>query len=508
MESMNQNGSVRGPPGRPPPPFYPSAPPPYYPPQPMHPTGPAPPVAAPYGVPPMTGPFYPPPPAYQESHPGNYPVYQGEHSLYPDISQLPQPEAGNVSTGPLQYGLHGYNSVLGFGASLVAPLDGKPRLDTLHGDTHLHRLPTAPFEPPPPYEASCYSRTSSSSYHTNPHASSHATLTHPLIPAHPQVSTDGANGKHNIGFSKSSAPLGFVQNIGSSSGAPGQPATSTIAPARPAPPPPQCQSQPTLAQLGSPGPWSLPAELGQDSSAPNLKEGQVPPGCVLSWRGGKGLKVFFFQQEGHIVSPQMPLTLNVYKKIGGSPCADDPDLMGVIEVPGCWRLKLRGKNTYVLHTTGTVIQTGNVYVFNDDSTCPVRVVVLQLPLDVTKTMETDLLALLNELTDLRNEKEGVVDKITTGVSSVYSDLTKLNTAVKETVPGAHKSTKWLRKGTGSLVKMGGNLVSKGMHLIAEHVPAGDQPQAETYEESPVHTQLLAALKLFNLSKEEGSITYV
>ncbi|XP_045625011.2 uncharacterized protein [Procambarus clarkii] len=397
MESMNQNGSVRGPPGRPPPPFYPSAPPPYYPPQPMHPTGPAPPVAAPYGVPPMTGPFYPPPPAYQESHPGNYPVYQGEHSLYPDISQLPQPEA---------------------------------------------------------------------------------------------------------------APLGFVQNIGSSSGAPGQPATSTIAPARPAPPPPQCQSQPTLAQLGSPGPWSLPAELGQDSSAPNLKEGQVPPGCVLSWRGGKGLKVFFFQQEGHIVSPQMPLTLNVYKKIGGSPCADDPDLMGVIEVPGCWRLKLRGKNTYVLHTTGTVIQTGNVYVFNDDSTCPVRVVVLQLPLDVTKTMETDLLALLNELTDLRNEKEGVVDKITTGVSSVYSDLTKLNTAVKETVPGAHKSTKWLRKGTGSLVKMGGNLVSKGMHLIAEHVPAGDQPQAETYEESPVHTQLLAALKLFNLSKEEGSITYV
>lgn len=37
------------------------------------------------------------------------------------------------------------------------------------------------------------------------------------------------------------------------------------------------------------------------------------------------------------------------------------------------------------------------------------------------------------------------------IISVYDDLThKLNTAVKETVPNAHKSTKWIRKGTGSL----------------------------------------------------------
>nr|XP_027227863.1 uncharacterized protein LOC113819851 isoform X1 [Penaeus vannamei] len=147
----------------------------------------------------------------------------------------------------------------------------------------------------------------------------------------------------------------------------------------------------------------------------------------------------------------------------------------MLEVPGVWRLKLRARRCFCLHTYP------DSYVFMDESTnpqddgCPPteRVVVLQLPEDVSTTMLADLLALLREMTDLREEQEGGRQKSPTGVSTVLHGPTKkINTAVKGTAPGAHKSTKWLRKGTGSLVRMGGSLVSKGMHLIADQVAPG------------------------------------
>ncbi|KAK8744660.1 hypothetical protein OTU49_000553 [Cherax quadricarinatus] len=383
-----QIGSSGVPPGRPPPPYYPSAPPPYCPPG-VQLAGPVPAGVIPYCAPPPGAPYSSPPPAYQEGYPTGHPlsyppsgqipappVCHGGNALYPDISQLPQPEA---------------------------------------------------------------------------------------------------------------VPLGFTHRSESNSGTPLQPVLSS----QPAPAAPT-HGAPSF--MGSPGPDPIPLGQGQTSVGAE----HVPPGCVIAWRGGEGLKVFFVQQEGHVVSPKIPLMLNVYKKIGGTPCTDDSNLMGMVEVPGCWQLELTGKTTYVLHSSG------NVYIFQDKTTGSKRAVVLQLPSNVTKTMEADLLALINELTDLRNEEEGVVDKITTGVSTVYTDITKkINTAVKETVPGAHKSTKWLRKGTGNLVRMGGNLVSKGMHLIADHVPTSEQPQ----EDSPVHTELLAALKQLSKSKGEGSITY-
>lgn len=56
-----------------------------------------------------------------------------------------------------------------------------------------------------------------------------------------------------------------------------------------------------------------------------------------------------------------------------------------------------------------------------------RVVVLQLPEDVSTTMLADLLALLREMTDLREEQEGVVDKITTGVSTGNGGLSCIRT---------------------------------------------------------------------------------
>nr|XP_027227865.1 uncharacterized protein LOC113819851 isoform X3 [Penaeus vannamei] len=139
----------------------------------------------------------------------------------------------------------------------------------------------------------------------------------------------------------------------------------------------------------------------------------------------------------------------------------------MLEVPGVWRLKLRARRCFCLHTYP------DSYVFMDESTNPQRVVVLQLPEDVSTTMLADLLALLREMTDLREEQEGGRQKSPTGVSTVLHGPTKkINTAVKGTAPGAHKSTKWLRKGTGSLVRMGGSLVSKGMHLIADQVAPG------------------------------------
>lgn len=46
-----------------------------------------------------------------------------------------------------------------------------------------------------------------------------------------------------------------------------------------------------------------------------------------------------------------------------------------------------------------------------------RVAVLQLPEGVSHTMRADLATLLAELTDLREQEEDTVDKITTGVST-------------------------------------------------------------------------------------------
>ncbi|XP_042206820.1 vegetative cell wall protein gp1-like isoform X5 [Homarus americanus] len=284
-------------------------------------------------------------------------------------------------------------------------------------------------------------------------------------------------------------------------GNPTPPKFSPRIPVRPAPAPP-CQSPGDLTSMGPPLPDHTSTGPVQNTNELPLKEGEAPPGCVVAWRGGEGLKVFFLQQEGHIVSPHRPLLMTIYKKIGGSPCEGNENLVGMVEVPGCWRLRLTG-STHVLHTSE------NAYIFNDNSTCPKRVVVLELPANVSKTMEADLLALMNELTDLRDEEEGVVGKIATGVSTVYTDLTKkLNTVVKETVPGAHKSTKWLRKGTGSLVRMGGSIVSKGIHMIADHVSVNENPQLVDYEDSPVHTELLTALKQVKKCKEDGFITYV
>ncbi|XP_071542933.1 uncharacterized protein [Panulirus ornatus] len=402
MESQRQVTSGEGPPGRPPPPHYPSAPPPYYDSQNVYPTGPLPP---PNGAPAPGGPYYPSPPAYPQAYPAGYPpgcppgygppappaappMYPSGPSLYPDVSQLPQPEA---------------------------------------------------------------------------------------------------------------VPLGFMHGGVGSSGAPlhNPPCTDPLTPVRPAPPPPD---QSSWAQNpASPSPPILSSGGPEQRPSTPLKDGQPPPGCVVAWRGGDGLQVFFLQSEGHIVSPHKPLMLSVYKRIGGRPFEGDENLLGMLEVPGCCRLKLEGKTTFALHTSG------NSYIFIDKSTCPKRMVVLQLPADVSKTMQADLLALINELTDLREEQEGIAEKITTGVGTAYTDLTKkLNTVVKDTVPGAHKSTKWLRKGTGSLVRMGGSAVSKGIHVIADHIPVGEQPK----EESPAHTELLAALRQFKKSKEEGSITYV
>ena len=46
-----------------------------------------------------------------------------------------------------------------------------------------------------------------------------------------------------------------------------------------------------------------------------------------------------------------------------------------------------------------------------------RVVILQMSAQLTKKMSEDLLDLLTELTDLRNEDGGVVERVTTGVAT-------------------------------------------------------------------------------------------
>ncbi|XP_069987561.1 uncharacterized protein [Penaeus vannamei] len=394
MEAPNTVMPGAGPPTSGPPPGYPGPPPPYteYPGQQQY--APPPGGAVPYGL----GFCVPPPASHQQPFPPGYPAppqpLPGGPSLYPDMSQIPQPQA-------VPYG---------FGQASA---------------------PTAPLPPTQP----------------------------------------------------------------------------TLMPTRPAPSPP---TQPHAPPRPQP-PLATPPEYTTNGRArsPPLKEGEAPPSCVVAWRGAAGLKVYFIQPEGHVVSPLKPLELTVFKKIGGGspPTTADESLVGMLEVPGVWRLKLRARRCFCLHTYP------DSYVFMDESTnpqddgCPPteRVVVLQLPEDVSTTMLADLLALLREMTDLREEQEGVVDKITTGVSTVYTDLTKkINTAVKGTAPGAHKSTKWLRKGTGSLVRMGGSLVSKGMHLIADQVAPG-HPQEE---ESAVHSYLVDSLATFRKKLETNEVTYV
>ncbi|XP_064108942.1 uncharacterized protein LOC135217155 isoform X2 [Macrobrachium nipponense] len=269
---------------------------------------------------------------------------------------------------------------------------------------------------------------------------------------------------------------------------PPSPTASSRVPVRPAPCPPVHVPSAPSSGLDQPPWWAA------------LRDGEAPPSCVISWKGGDGLKLYFIQEEGHVVSPKKPLGLTVYKKIKGRGDVVEESLLGMIEVVGCWRLRLHGKDSFCLHTFN------DTYIFLDDSTCPRRIVILELPQDVSKTMRSDLLALLQEMTDLREEQEGVVDKITTNVGAVYEDITKkINLAVKDVVPGAHKSTKWIRKGTGSLVRMGGNLVSKGLHMIADHAPAS-QPEKE--EESPIHSALLEGLRKFQRDLENKMITYV
>lgn len=287
---------------------------------------------------------------------------------------------------------------------------------------------------------------------------------------------------------------GFGPNVAPPVGAPGVPPSPTApsrVPVRPAPCPPIHIPSAPSSGLDQPPWWA------------NLRDGEAPPSCVISWKGAEGLKIYFIQEEGHVVSPKKPLGLTLYKKIKGRSDVVEESLLGMIEVAGCWRLRLHGKDSFCLHTFN------DTYIFLDDSTCPSksgRIVIMELPQDVSKTMRSDLLALLQEMADLREEQEGVVDKITTNVGAVYEDITKkINLAVKDAVPGAHKSTKWIRKGTGSLVRMGGNLVSKGLHMIADHAPAS-QPEKE--EESPIHSALLEGLRKFQRDLESKMITYV
>ncbi|CAL4096544.1 unnamed protein product, partial [Meganyctiphanes norvegica] len=101
---------------------------------------------------------------------------------------------------------------------------------------------------------------------------------------------------------------------------------------------------------------------------------------------------------------------------------------------------------------------------------PGRVTVLQLPKEVSATMKNDLNNLLKEMSVLRIEEQGYVHQITSGVGTVYEDITKkVNTFAKSSAPGVMQSTKGLRKGTGSLLRSGGNLLAKGMNLVATQV---------------------------------------
>lgn len=406
--------------------------------------------------------------------------------------------------------------------------DPEPAAGIEHGFPFPLHGSKAPFAPSAPVESPAHSRSLHPAWHSadgshSPSIPAHSTGSRHVSLASPHRSCH----PHQAGFqygnegpqpSSPQVPYGFGQ--ASAPTAPLPPTQPTLMPTRPAPSPPTQPHAPPRPQppLATPPEYTTVGQFPQDpvlngrARSPPLKEGEAPPSCVVAWRGAAGLKVYFIQPEGHVVSPLKPLELTVFKKIGGGspPTTADESLVGMLEVPGVWRLKLRARRCFCLHTYP------DSYVFMDESTnpqddgCPPteRVVVLQLPEDVSTTMLADLLALLREMTDLREEQEGVVDKITTGVSTVYTDLTKkINTAVKGTAPGAHKSTKWLRKGTGSLVRMGGSLVSKGMHLIADQVAPG-HPQEETYEESAVHSYLVDSLATFRKKLETNEVTYV
>ncbi|XP_068202648.1 uncharacterized protein [Palaemon carinicauda] len=384
---------------------------------------------------------------------------------------------------------------------------------------------SAPSELPPSYEESL-----SPSHQLNLHANMATGHTHLHEASFDQPDANNPSGYGNAAYfiNTNSKPGGFVgegKKIGEDvpievlsaggthpgfhpavvgPGVPPSPTAASRLPVRPAPSPPvNVPSAPSATLEQQPHWWTT------------LREGEAPPDCVISWKGAKGLKIYFIQEEGHIVSPTKPLEMIVFKKIrsetgmldeGSLGCEAksgivEDSLLGMIEVMGSWRLRLHGNNSFCLHTYN------DVYVFLDDSTCPKRIVILELPHDVSKTMRSDLHALLQEMTDLREEQEGVVGKITTNVGTVYDDITKkINLAVKDVAPGAHKSTKWIRKGTGSLVRLGGNLVSKGLHIVADHIPATQPEQQE--EESPLHSVLLEGLKKFQKDLESKTITYV
>lgn len=524
-----ENQGTGTPPPRPPPPTASGPPPPYGDPQ----AGPC-----PGGQPGMLGQCDAPPPYAPAPYQGGYPPPggympqdppqgyaqgppQGFHlssppQLYPDISQLPQPEAGTVPLPP-----HG-NSMNALRSSLLQHPSACPleSLD-LGPDLGLDLAPTAPPELPPSYEESL-----APSHHldllggvtTGHNYYCREPLTLPgsslaLVNTANPSSYDKAASCTNSGskpdaFSNGGQEIrngnlpidprgpqpGFGPNVAPPVGAPGVPPSPTApsrVPVRPAPCPPIHIPSAPSSGLDQPPWWA------------NLRDGEAPPSCVISWKGAEGLKIYFIQEEGHVVSPKKPLGLTLYKKIKGRSDVVEESLLGMIEVAGCWRLRLHGKDSFCLHTFN------DTYIFLDDSTCPSksgRIVIMELPQDVSKTMRSDLLALLQEMADLREEQEGVVDKITTNVGAVYEDITKkINLAVKDAVPGAHKSTKWIRKGTGSLVRMGGNLVSKGLHMIADHAPAS-QPEKE--EESPIHSALLEGLRKFQRDLESKMITYV
>ncbi|XP_042858424.1 vegetative cell wall protein gp1-like isoform X2 [Penaeus japonicus] len=518
MEAQNTGMPGAAPPSSSQTPGYPGAPPPYtqYFAQ-QCPGGSSPGGAAPYGL----GFCVPPPVSHQQPYPLGHseppPPYPGGTSLYPDISQCPQPQAGTVPfTGSWPY-----LRPVPYTGSVGAPHG--PRSDVMHGVLHSavtaspasNKTPhkehgflfplygsEAPCAPSPPVEESLASSRpffDPSSLDTGSRYFSQAS---PYNSFHPnQFSFQSGNTTPHR--SRSQVVYGF--GPASPTAPPNQPAHPSLTPTRPAPSPPAHHHSPARPPPPAPTEYTTVGNFPKDPSlngrarSPPLREGEAPPSCVVSWRGAAGLKLYFIQPEGHIVSPLKPLSLTVFKKIGGTPTTGDNSLIGCLEIPGVWRLKLRAKRCFCLHTYP------DSYVFLDDSTNPQRVVVLQLPEDVSTTMLADLLALLREMTDLREEQEGVVDKITTGVSTVYTDLTKkINTAVKDTVPGAHKSTKWLRKGTGSLVRLGGNLVSKGMHLIADQVSPGN-PQEE---ESAVHSSLVDTLITFRKKLETNEVTYV
>ncbi|KAK7053496.1 hypothetical protein SK128_024347, partial [Halocaridina rubra] len=454
------------PPSRPPPPFHHEAPPPYldslggmYPIGPPH-------TAMPHEAPP---PYFASPYQSQYHAPGEC-IIQPQGHIYPDISQLPQPQAGILPSSP--YTSHAVSNLRAMCTPSVPYVPpAQPHIP--YGGYNIN---SGPLELPPAYEE------------------------HPSAPDYYSLYADSStNNDSRYGDPHDKkVPLGFMNPNATQM----PPSTHTEFAAQQMNPP----SVPVRPAYCSPGynHLNIPQEAlhhqGQGPWWTILKDGEAPSSCVISWKGGDGLKIYFIQEEGHIVSPTKSLQMALYKRIKGKGDAMEEALVGMVEVLGSWRLRLHGKTTYTLHTYS------DTYVFFDDSTSPRRFVIIELPVDVTKRMRLDLLTLLQELTDLREEQEGVVGKITNNVGTVYTDVTKkLNTVIKDTVPGAHKSTKWLRKGTGNIVRMGGSLVSKGMHLIADQMPVS-QPDNE--DESPAHSELLEALIKFRKAKEEGTITFI